>query len=79
MVRIDWYLRMVLTVIAACLVWLCFASSPAVAAVEAQGGQRQTVIVAGWSDEDGYVHAFPAQQAGRNAAAPLPLPVRDAR
>lgn len=78
MVKVDWYLRTVLTIIAACLVWLCISSSPVTTSVEAQSGQ-QKVIVAGWSDSAGYVHRFPNREVDGNASAPFPLPVSDAR
>jgi hypothetical protein len=78
MVKIDWYMRTVLTIIAGSLVWLCINSEAATAEVQAQTA-AQKVIVAGWADEDGYIHPFPPQTIGRSSTAPSGLPVRDVR
>lgn len=78
MIQIDWYTRCVLTVIAVCLVWMCFGSSKVVTPLEAQANQ-QRVLVAGWVDVEGYVHQFARQGASVNKAEAAPLPVHDAR
>lgn len=52
--KADLYTRVVLTVIAACLVWLCV--GPLLTApVEAQSGYER-IIIAGWADEKGREH-----------------------
>jgi hypothetical protein len=54
---VDRYTKVVLTVIAVCLVWLSFGGSPATP-VSAQSGER--VLLAGWVDEKGNIVSFPA-------------------
>ena len=49
--RIDLYTRMMLTIIAACLVWLSFGGPSLVAPAHAQSDTR--VVMAGWMDEKG--------------------------
>ena len=78
MTSIDWYTRVILTVIAASLVWLCFSSGMAETPVQAQSNQ-QRVIVAGWQDEKGFVHLLPAQIVGGSSTTAIGLPVRDVR
>ena len=62
---VDRHTRLVLTVIAACLVWLCVNGLPEGA--HAQGAQP--VLLAGWVD----VQGRPWQFANGNNAAPLPV------
>lgn len=62
---VDRYTRVVLTVIAACLVWLCVNGMPQRA--QAQGAQP--VLLAGWVDG----HGRPWQLANGNNVAPLPV------
>lgn len=78
MVKIDWYTRTLLTIIAASLVWLCFSSGFVSTVVEAQSAPQKIVVV-GWSDENGYVHLFPSRKIGGSSTAPAALPVHDAR
>jgi hypothetical protein len=78
MLSIDRYTKLLLTIIAASLVWLCVSNGIATS-VSAQATATQRVIVAGWADEDGYVHPFPIQRVGNNSSAPAALPVRDDR
>jgi hypothetical protein len=78
MTAIDSYTKVMLTVIAASLVWLCVSSGMAETPVQAQANQ-QRVIVAGWQDEKGFVHLLPAHTVGGSAAPAIGLPVRDVR
>jgi hypothetical protein len=52
--KVDLYTRVVLTVIAACLVWLCI-DRQLTAPVAAQSGYER-MIIAGWLDEKGGEH-----------------------
>jgi hypothetical protein len=79
MVKIDWYLRAVLTIIAASLIWLCINSETAAIPLQAQSAAPQRVIVAGWADQNGFVHAFPPLTIGGSSTVPSGLPVRDVR
>jgi len=54
--NIDAYTKTVLTIIAACLVWLSFGGRSLVAPVEAQ--QPGRIVVAGWIDEAGVQRTF---------------------
>jgi hypothetical protein len=55
----DRYTKAVLTVIAACLVWLSLGGPSVITPVNAQAnGQR--VLLAGWVDDTGAVISFPA-------------------
>ena len=78
--KVDWYTRFVLTVIAACLLWLCALGSGR--PVEAQqrtpplsAERPQPVVVVGWGtlDLDGKVNL--TMNGGRTATDPQ-LPVR---
>ena len=55
---VDRYTKLVLTVIAVCLVWLSVGGPSLIAPVSAQTGDR--VVLAGWVDEKGLVVKFPA-------------------
>ena len=54
---VDRYTKLVLTVIAGCLVWLTIGGPSPMTPVSAQTNQR--VLVAGWVDESGAVFSFP--------------------
>ena len=58
--RIDLYTKVVLTVIAVCLVWISLGGpsvlTPVSAQVRTSGYQR--VVLAGWSDSGGIEKAF---------------------
>ena len=54
----DRYTKVILTVIAVCLVWLSLGGPTLIAPVNAQAGDR--VVLAGWVDEKGFVVKFPA-------------------
>jgi hypothetical protein len=63
--RIDLYTKAVLTVIAACLVWISSGGPSLITSVHAQP-EGQRVIIAGW------------EWRGRTLSTmPLPLPVHD--
>ena len=75
---VDRYTKALLTVIAACLVWLSLGGPSLLPTVSAQD---QGVVLIGWRDEGGIVRPFPAATGaiaplpGR-PVAPAPLPVR---
>jgi hypothetical protein len=76
---VDRYTKALLTVIAACLVWLSFGGPSLLPTVSAQD---QGVVLIGWRDEGGVVRPFPANRAVPAPAAgrpnaPAPFPVRD--
>jgi hypothetical protein len=54
---VDRYTKLVLTVIAVCLVWLSLGGPSLMTPVSAQVGDR--VILAGWLDRNGVVIKFP--------------------
>jgi hypothetical protein len=58
---LDRYTKLVLTVIAVCLVWISVGGPSLITPVRAQGGDR--VILAGWVDERGAVVSFPKTPA----------------
>jgi len=67
--RADTYTNAVLTVIAACLVYLCVdRGSPAQAQVQ---GER--VLIAGWVDAGGIVRQFPVAGSPVNRGVPVEL------
>ena len=75
---VDRYTKLVLTVIAVCLVWLSLGGPSLITPVSAQAGDR--VILAGWLDANGNVRVFPnpiggrsfLPEHGRAPAEPLP-------
>jgi hypothetical protein len=70
---VDRYTKVVLTVIAACLVWLSFGRSSLTTRVNAQGSE-QRVIVAGWMDENGTVRPLPAAYWAGKGEPGKPVP-----
>lgn len=56
--RTDLYTKTVLTVIAACLVWMCLAGRSMMPVAKAQGTGTQQVILMGWTDNGGVRHPF---------------------
>lgn len=63
---VDRYTKLVLTVIAVCLVWLSVGGPAVMTPVNAQADQR--VIIAGWADGDGKVRQiYPAIGSGAQA------------
>ena len=55
----DRYTKAVLTVIAACLVWLSLGGPSLITPVNAQADE-QRVLLRGWVDQNGAVVTFPA-------------------
>lgn len=66
---IDRYTKVVLTVIAACLVWLSVGGPSLLTSVMAQTGYERVVIV-GWLDAEGREHALPTS-GSRTARLPV--------
>lgn len=56
---VDRYTKAVLTVIAACLVWLSLGGPSLITSVSAQGDTTEQVLLRGWVDENGAVVRFP--------------------
>jgi hypothetical protein len=77
--RTDLYTKTVLTVIAACLVYLCLGRPTLVPHAQAQEGQfqrtlLQRVVIAGWIDADGRERRLPNDSAP-GGTGPHALPV----
>ena len=70
---VDRYTKVVLTVIAVCLVWIALGGPSPITPVSAQVGER--VILAGWVDKDGTVRQFPTPFYGRAPEAPAGVPI----
>ena len=70
---VDRYTKAVLTVIAACLVWLSVNSSMATAPAYAQEGGYTNVVIVGWQDSAGYIKKFPSVVDASRKAASLPV------
>jgi hypothetical protein len=75
--RIDWYTKFVLTVIAACLVWLSLGGSALLPIAHAQNpplrgtaGTGDGVLISGFIDATGRVHTL-----SPNVGDPSALPV----
>ena len=63
---VDRYTKVVLTVIAVCLVWLSIGGSSLITPVRAQ--DKQQVILAGWISQDGKVRQLtPGASAGTDS------------
>ena len=71
---VDRYTKLVLTVIALCLVWLSLNGPTLITPVTAQV-DRQSVYIAGWVGADGKVRQF--AQANRGGPIIDPIPVWD--
>jgi len=72
-VRTDVYTKLMLTIIACCLVWLCLTGAFPITALEAQTPSApDRVLLAGWVDSNGYVRTFPPVGSNIN---PLPVAV----
>ena len=65
---VDRYTKLMLTVIAVCLVWLSVGGPSLITPVRAQVGDR--VILAGWVDESGRFLTFPAAPAILDTSRP---------
>ncbi len=66
---IDRYTKVVLTVIAVCLVWLSIGGPTQLTPVSAQSGY-QTVVIAGWVDGNKAEHTLPPSGS---KTAPVPV------
>jgi hypothetical protein len=66
--RIDVYTRVILTIIAACLVYLSFGGRAVmpVARAEADGSR---VLITGWVDADGRIQRLPSPPSAGGALA----------
>ena len=73
--RVDLYTKVVLTVIAMCLVWLCLDRSQVSPVAHAQNEYQRMVIV-GWQTANGEYVNFPNVDRGTRSAG---LPVLTAR
>jgi hypothetical protein len=74
---VDRYTKAVLTVIAACLVWLSMGGPSLITPVKAQ---EQRVYLAGWIDYQGFTRPLPIPPGTGKAdpgkpAPPTPLPI----
>ena len=58
--KIDTYTKVMLTIIAVCLVWLSV-GGPSMIAVAAQDDRAQRVVLAGWADTTGYVRPMTSE------------------
>jgi len=54
----DLYTKGILTVIAACLVYLCLGRPAIMQTAHAQRSEATRVILAGWADPGGFVYRF---------------------
>ena len=77
---VDRYTKVVLTVIALCLVWIALGGPSVITPVSAQNDR---VYLAGWIEEGGAFRPFPRMPAAGKPEAgkpvpPAPLPVWDA-
>ena len=58
--KIDTYTKVILTIIAVCLLWLSI-GGPSMITVAAQDDRAQRVVVAGWADGSGYVRPMTSE------------------
>jgi hypothetical protein len=77
---VDRYTKVILTVIAVCLVWLSLGGPSVITPVSAQNDR---VYLAGWIEDGGAFRPFPRMPGARRPEAgkpipPAPLPVWDA-
>ena len=49
--KVDLYTKAVLTIIASCLMWLCFTQSGLEATVHGQNSGYERVVIIGWESE----------------------------
>lgn len=60
--RVDLYTKGILTIIAACLTWLCVAVTAVGTPVQAQASSAHSrVLIAGWVDASGAMHSLDPQ------------------
>jgi hypothetical protein len=74
--RVDMYTKRVLTAIAACLVYLCIHAGSVPVSAQAPGTQTTRVYVAGWVDNEEFVHRLPGM-GERFRATPLGIPINE--
>jgi len=67
--RIDAYTKVVLTVIAACLIWLSLGGTSLLPTVHAQATTH--VLVDGWVDGKGETHQLPSYNAAVLSGVPV--------
>ena len=73
--QVDLYTKGVLTVIAACLLWLVMGGSRLLPTVQAQAQpQTSRVFLSGWIDAGGFEHRF-TESHGYQNNSPLPVVV----
>ena len=58
--KIDPYTKVILTIIAVCLVWLSV-GGPSIITVAAQDDRAQRVVLAGWADAGGFVRPMSSE------------------
>ena len=74
--KVDLYTKGILTIIAACLVWLIAGGNGMIPAVEAQDRTPTRVILVGWEDGDEFVRRLPGVPESLRKNRGLPLPVQ---
>lgn len=78
--KVDPYTRLILTVIAAALLYLCVVLTPVGTPLSARQFHRDPpthVVIEGWVDDGNLLHALPRRDSGQRG--PLPLPVYETR
>jgi hypothetical protein len=60
--KADWYFKVVLTVIAICLVWISVGGPSLLPVVEAQPRPQSDVYIVGWRDAEGFYWKLPVTQ-----------------
>jgi hypothetical protein len=75
--RIDTYTKVILTVIALCLIWLSLGGPSPLPSVSAQGKQTQSsgygrVVIAGWVDENNAEHPLPSAKTDATGKTIVP-------
>lgn len=73
--NVDRYTKLVLTVIAVCLVWLSLGGPSLITPLAAQGPVGQRVLISGWVDETGVTRALPRPWAAKQNTGPWELPI----
>ena len=71
--RVDLYTKIVLTIIAASLVWMALGGPTLVTPVDAQANRADTVTLSGWRDANGTSHLLPPPKNGGPSAQPIPV------
>ena len=72
--RTDLYTKVVLTVIAGCLLSICLGQASSLTSLNAQSREPDRVLITGWVDETGFVKKLPG-----NPNSALPVVVVPAR